>query len=164
VAAVAATRLQATIAAASSSGYVDPPATAIVFRSLLSRLFLRPSGCRRESRSLLVSQFLFVWLITSLLFLVSYNHLDLFVAFLIDFVCRLDYLFFLSRTLFCHMVFFVALVTSLFIVSRCLVKDILLMLPSMPSFYYLSFAVVHRIIPSQRYMPFAVVTYIISST
>jgi hypothetical protein len=37
------------------------------------------------------SQILFVWLITP----VSYCHLDLVVAFFMDFVCRLGYLFFI---------------------------------------------------------------------
>jgi hypothetical protein len=50
-------------------------------------LFLCLSMLCESTYSLSVSQILFVWLITSVSFLVSYNHLDLFVTFLVDFVC-----------------------------------------------------------------------------
>jgi hypothetical protein len=69
------------------------------------------------------SQILFVWLITS----VSYCHLDFVVVFLVDFDCRLDYSFFYLRH-FIVLMFFIAFVTALFVVSRYLIKDILLML------------------------------------
>jgi hypothetical protein len=46
-----------------------------------------------------VSQILFVWLITS----VSYIHLDLLIAFLIDFVCRLGYSFFCLGYFICYL-------------------------------------------------------------
>jgi hypothetical protein len=44
------------------------------------------------------SQILFVWLITS----VSYCHLDLVLAFLVDFVCRLLFIFYLGLFV-CHL-------------------------------------------------------------
>jgi hypothetical protein len=53
-------------------------------------------------------------------------HLDFVVAFFVDFVYQLDYLFF-SRA-FYHLGFFLALVTTLFVVSSYLIKDILLTL------------------------------------
>jgi hypothetical protein len=53
--------------------------------------------------------------------LVSCNHLGLFVAFLVDFVCRLGYSVFYLGHFVCHLLFFVVLVTNLFVVSRYLI-------------------------------------------
>jgi hypothetical protein len=54
-------------------------------------------------------------------------HLDFVVAFFVNFVCQLV-IFYLEH--FVILVFFVALVTTLFVVSRYLIKDTLLMLSS----------------------------------
>jgi hypothetical protein len=72
---------------------------------------------------LFVSQILFVWLIIS----VSYCHLDLVVAFFYRF-CLSIWLFIFYLGHFVILVFFIALVTTLFVVSCSLIKDILLML------------------------------------
>jgi hypothetical protein len=45
----------------------------------------------------------------------SYCHLDLVVASLVDFVCQLNYSFFIYATLFIILVFFVALVITYFL-------------------------------------------------
>jgi hypothetical protein len=58
----------------------------------------------------------------------SYCHLDLVIAFFCRF-CLLTWLFIFYLGHFVILVFFVALVTTLFVVSRYLIKDILLMLP-----------------------------------
>jgi hypothetical protein len=73
------------------------------------------------------SQILFIWLITSM----SYCHLDLVVAFFLS-ILFVGYSFFYLWH-FVILVFFVALVTTLFVVSRYLIKDILLMLLSSSS-------------------------------
>jgi hypothetical protein len=78
-----------------------------------------------ESPSSSISQFLFVWLITSMSFLVSYNHLDLFVAFSCRFCLSTWLLVFNIGHFVCHLIFFVALATTLFVVSRHLIEDIL---------------------------------------
>jgi hypothetical protein len=54
-------------------------------------VYARESTFIGQPLSSFFSQILFVGLITSL----SYNHLDLAVAFLVDFVCRLGYSFFI---------------------------------------------------------------------
>jgi heme exporter protein D len=60
----------------------------------------------------------------------SYCHLDLVVASFVDFVCRLGYSFFIWVILFVILVFFIALAITLFVVSRYLIKNILLLLSS----------------------------------
>jgi hypothetical protein len=78
---------------------------------------MRVDPCR-STFVIFFSQILFIWLITS----VSYCHLDLVLDFFVDLAIH-----FLSRSL-CHLVFFVALVTTLFVVFRYLIKGILLIL------------------------------------
>jgi hypothetical protein len=80
----------------------------------------------RSAFIIFFSQILFVWLITS----VSCCHLDLAVAYFVNFAYQLGYSFFYLGHFVCILFFFVALVTTLFVVSCHLIKDILLTLSS----------------------------------
>jgi hypothetical protein len=59
-------------------------------------------------------------------------HLDLVVAFFVNFTCRPGYSFFYLQH-FVILVFFVALLTTLFVVSHYMIEGILLMLLSIIS-------------------------------
>jgi hypothetical protein len=74
--------------------------------------------------------------------LVSYNHLDLFVVFLVDFVCRLGYSFLFWGTLCVILVSF--LVFSLLDQGHSF--DVTVYVIIILSFHYLPFVVVHYII------------------
>jgi hypothetical protein len=79
-----------------------------------------------------VSQIIFVWLITSLL----YNHLDLVVAFLVDFCLSTWLLIFYLGYFVCHLGLLCSFSDN-FIVSCYLIKDMILLLSFISSSHHI---------------------------
>jgi hypothetical protein len=111
---------------------------------------MRVHLCRSTFIIFFVSQILFVWLITS----VSYCHLDLVVAFLINFVCRLGYSFYFYLE---HFVCRLGLLRSFshnFVCCLSLLDHghsfdaIIIIIIITILFYYFPFVLVHHIISS----------------